>query len=427
MEGLLLPLLVVLGLVALSGVFSGTEMALVTLSRPRLAALASQGPRGAKVAALAAEPNRFLAAIQVGSVSAGFFSAAFGADRIGAIIAPSLQSAGLSEDTASTVAVLGITLVITYLALVFGELAPRRLALQRAESIAMRFGPFVDLFARVMRPVIRFLSASTNAVVRALGGDPGAGREQLTVAELRHLVVEHDELTEHERRIVDDVFRAGERRVSEILRPRQDVDFLQASSTIAEILPFLAEHRHTRYPVIDGTPDNVVGFIHVMDLLEPAQSQRRSTLGELCREIAFFPASKPVLAALDQLQQHAVQIAVVVDEFGGTAGIVTLEDLVEQLVGDIHDEYDAPRSTLAADGEAWTVPGRLPVEELSRLTGQPLPDGPYETVSGLLMDRVGRLPQLGDAADVNGLRITAQEVAGRRVATVRVERLTPGQ
>jgi putative hemolysin len=172
MDGLWLPLLVVCSLIAVSGVFSGTEMALVTMSRPRLAAMAASGPRGAKIAALAAEPNRFLSAIQVGSVTAGFFSAAFGADRIGAFITPSLQKLGLSEYVANTVAVIGITLLITYLALVFAELAPRRLAMQRPERIALLFGPMVDRFARLMRPAIRLLSFSTNAVVRALGGDP---------------------------------------------------------------------------------------------------------------------------------------------------------------------------------------------------------------------------------------------------------------
>lgn len=421
MEGFWLPLLVVLTLVALSGVFSGTEMALVTLSRPRLATLAASGPRGARVAALASEPNRFLAAIQVGSVSAGFFSAAFGADALGELIAPSLEQLGLSEDAAMTIAVLGVTLLITFLALVFGELVPRRLAMQRAETIALAFGPFVDRFARLMRPAIRLLSVSTNGVVRAFGGDPEAGREQLSAAELRDLVAEHDELSHQERRIVDRVFRAGERRLGEIMRPRQDVDFLMASMTVAEATPLLAEHRHTRYPVVDGSPDNVVGFLHVMDLV--AEPDPDTALGEITRDVVLMPTASPVLAALDHLQQASAQLAVVIDEFGGTAGIVTMEDLVEQLVGDITDEYDPPRASLAPDAETWTVDGRLPVHELERLTGQTLPDGPFETVNGLLVDRLERLPEQGDAADVAGLRLTAVEVAGRRVTWLRVDRV----
>jgi putative hemolysin len=423
MDGLWLPLLVVCSLIAVSGVFSGTEMALVTMSRPRLAAMAASGPRGAKIAALAAEPNRFLSAIQVGSVTAGFFSAAFGADRIGAFITPSLQKLGLSEYVANTVAVIGITLLITYLALVFAELAPRRLAMQRPERIALLFGPMVDRFARLMRPAIRLLSFSTNAVVRALGGDPAAGREQLSVAELRDMVVAHDELGAQARRIVDDVFRAGERRLVEIVRPRQDVDFLQASMTVGDAVEFVAEHRHSRYPVIDGTPDDVVGFLHVMDLVTPALVDPRSAIGELVREVLFLPTAQPLLTALEQLQQNSAQLAIVVDEFGGTAGIVTMEDLVEQLVGDITDEYDAPRSSLATDAEQWTVDGTLSVGELERLTGVTLPDGPYETVSGLLVECLGRLPRHGDAADAAGLRLTATEVAGRRVRTMRVERV----
>jgi putative hemolysin len=385
--------------------------------------MAEGNARQRRVSALAAQPNRFLSAVQVGSVLAGFFSAAYGATTIGEALTPRLVSLGMGEGAAESVAVIGVTLIITYLALVLAELAPRRIAMQRSERLAMVFGPIVDRMAALLRPVIKLLSFSTNLVVRLLRGDPDAGREQMSVAELRDLVAAHEELGDHERRIVSDVFRAGEARVGEILRPRRDVHFLDASSTLAQVVPVVAEHRHTRYPVMDGTPDTVVGFVHVMDLVEPLQSDPRSTVGSHAREILAIPTTQPVLSALEDMQRTTTQLAVVVDEFGGTAGIVTLEDLVEQLVGDIHDEYDVARPPLRADAEQWTVPGRTTLAALERLTRQSLPRGPYETVSGLLMDRLGRLPTESDKVDVAGLRLTVLEVRGHRVDSIRVEQL----
>lgn len=353
-----LSVVVVLGLILLSGCFSAAEMALISLSEGQLRAMAEGTARERRVAALASQPNRFLSAVQIGSIVAGFFSAAYGATQIGEALSPRLQSLGMSHGAAESVSVIGVTLIITYLALVLAELAPRRLAMQRSERLALLFGPIVDRMASVLRPVIRLLSVSTNAVVRLLRGDPGAGREQMSVAELRDLVAGHQDLGDKERRIVEDVFRAGERRVGEILRPRQDVDFLEASLTLAQVVPVVAEHRHTRYPVMSGTRDNVVGFVHVMDLMEPLQRDPRSTVGSHARKVLAIPTTQPVLTALEDMQRATAQLAVVVDEFGGTAGIVTLEDLVEQLVGDIHDEYDVTSPPLRADAEHRQGPGR---------------------------------------------------------------------
>jgi putative hemolysin len=423
MDDVGLSAVVVLVLIVLSGCFSAAEMALVSLSEGQLRTMEQGTARQRRVAALARRPNRFFSAVQIGSVVAGFFSAAYGATQIGEALSPSLRDLGLGEETAQTFAVLGVTLVITYLALVLAELTPRRIALQRSERIAMSLGPIIDRMASLLRPVIKLLSLSTNAVVRLLGGDPAAGREQMTVAELRELVTGHEELGPHERRIVTDVFRAGERRVGEILRPRRDVDFLEASLTLGEVVPVVAERRHTRYPVMDGTRDRVVGFVHVMDLVEPLQRDHRSTVGSHAREILALPTTQPVLSALEEMQRATAQMAVVVDEFGGTAGIVTMEDLVEQLVGDIHDEFHEAGPPLLADAEQWTVVGRTPVSTLEQLTGTSLPRGPYETIAGLLMDRLGHVPSEGAHLDVAGLRLTVVGVDGHRVESIRVEQL----
>lgn len=410
----------VLLLILISGVFSATEMALVSLRPSQVRAIGTRGKRGARVARLAAEPNRFLAALQVGSVVAGFFSAAFGAAKIAESLMPRLASFGLSEETAETVAVVGVTLLITFLALVLAELAPRRLAMQRAEGVALLFGPTVDRFASLLRPVIAMLGSVTNLVVRLLGGNPAGGREQMTVLELRELVTGHEDLGEHERRIVGDLFRAGETRVGEILRPRTAVDFLDANLAWPEARAFALAHPHSRYPVVDGSPDAFLGFVHYRDLLEESADDGARDLRALVRPAVVLPASKPVLAALAELQQAGGQLAVVADEYGGTAGIVTLEDLVEQLIGDIRDEYDTPALSTAAGVGPEAVDGHLTLDAFARQTGVRLPDGPYETVGGFLMDRLGRVPRAGDAVDVADHRVIVLTVEGWRVAQVQV-------
>ncbi len=417
----------VLLLILVSGVFSATEMALISLRQSQLEAIGTRGRRGARVAALASEPNRFLAALQVGSVVAGFFSAAFGASKIAEFLVPPLVSAGLGAETAETIAVLGVTLLITFLALVLAELAPRRLAMQRAEGVATTFGPAVDRFATVLRPVIKLLGFATNLVVRLLGGDPTAGREEMSVLELRELVARHEEIGEHERRIVGELFRAGETRLGEILRPRTDVDFLDAGLPLAEAREYALARAHSRYPVVDGSPDALIGFVHVRDLLTRDDDAHPLTVRDLARPAVVMPESKPVLAALAELQELGGQIVVVADEFGGTAGIVTMEDLVEQLIGDIRDEYDAPALEGAAGSGPGDLDGRLTLEAFARRTGITLPDGPYETLGGFLMDRLGRLPVAGDAVDVAGHRLTVLGVDGWRVSEVRVTGPGPDQ
>lgn len=415
----------VLLLILASGVFSATEMALVSLRPSQLDEIGTRGTRGARVAALASQPNRFLAALQVGSVVAGFFSAAFGASKIAEFLVPPLVSAGMTAETAETVAVIAVTLFITFLALVLAELAPRRLAMQRAEGVATAFGPAIDRFATVLRPVIALLGHTTNVVVRLLGGDPRAGREEMSALELRELMARHEEIGEHERRIVGDLFRAGETRLGEILRPRTDVDFLDAGLPLDKAREYALARPHSRYPVVDGSPDVLIGFVHVRDLLVPDDAAHPRTVRDLVRSAVVMPTNKPVLAALAELQELGGQIVVVADEFGGTAGIVTMEDLVEQLIGDIRDEYDAPALDGTPGSASETLDGRLTLDAFARRTGLTLPDGPYETLGGFLMDRLGRLPAAGDAVDVAGHRLTVVAVEGWRVSEVRLASTAP--
>jgi putative hemolysin len=420
-DGLAGNIALVLLFVLIGGVFAAAEIALVSLRDTQIRGLADRGRRGRRVANLAANPNRFLAAVQIGVTVAGFFSAAFGAATLADDLSPVLEQWGVPSRAASTTALVAITLVIAYLSLVLSELVPKRLALQRVEGVAMALAPPLDVLATLVRPVIWLLSTSTDVMVRLLGGDPALGRDQISTQELRELVSEHQEFGEDERRIVTDVFEAGDRQIKEVLVPRTEVEFLPADMPVATAVRIVADQPHSRYPVIAGSPDDVVGFVHVRDLLDPELSGRRVRVETLARDVLFLPDTKPLLASLSEMRRTGSHLAVVVDEYGGTAGIVTLEDLVEELVGDIRDEYDEPGP--AERPQLGYVDGLLNLDEFTDRTAIVLPGGPYETVAGFVMARLGRIPAVGQSVDVAGHRLEVMSLDGRRVATVRVSRL----
>jgi putative hemolysin len=393
----------------------------VSLRESQVRSLATRGRRGEAVARLAEDPNRFLAAVQVGVTLAGFLSASFGGATLSQKLSPRLEALGLSPGLARPAALVLVTVAISYLSLVLGELAPKRLALQRTEGIALALGPSVDRIAKISRPVIWLLSLSTDLVVRLAGGDPKAQREQMSDEELRELVNTHETLGEEERRIVEDVFEAGDRQIREVMIPRTEVDFIDGSTPVARAAREALHQPHSRYPVIRGSADDVIGFVHVRDLLDPETSRRGVRVGELTRQCLVLPWTRPILAALADMRREGVHLAIVADEYGGTAGIVTMEDLVEELIGDIRDEYDVDEAeTTVLRGGDVEVDGLLNLDDFEDETGIELPDGPYETVAGFLMAQLGRLPQVDDWVDFDNRRISVREVEGRRVGRVLV-------
>jgi len=414
----------VLVFVLVGGVFSATEMALVSLRPSQLDRLEQQGSRGAKVASLARDPNRFLAAVQIGVTVAGFLSAAYGASTLAPDVAPIFTGLGMPDGAADNVALVVMTLVIAYLSLVLGELVPKRFALQKSAGLATAVAPPLSRFATVMRPVIWFLSLSTNAVVRLLGGDPHATNEEMSEDELRDLVGGHEGFADDERRIVQDVFSATQRTVKEVMQPRHSVDFLSASTRVVEAAASVRLLPHSRYPVTGSSVDDVLGFVHVRDLLQ-AEIDPVATVGSLARDIPVLPGTNRILPAMAQMRSDGVHIALVIDEYGGTDGIVTLEDLVEELVGEIRDEYDLP----GEPDESHEVrreglfDGGLNLEDFTEITGIELVDGSYETVAGFIIDQLGRMPEVGDSIDVEDAALTVAELDGRRISQVRVERI----
>ena len=413
---LLLDIALVLSFIGIGSIFVAAEIALVSLRDSQIRQLAERGKRGARVAELTKDPNRFLAAVQVGVTLFGFLSAAVGADQLGEYLIPVLLDAGLREGLAETTSLLLLTLIIAYISLIFGELVPKRVALNKAEVFAMNLAWIVDKVATIFRPVIWLLSHSTNAIVRLFGIDPKAKRGDISEEELIDLVSGHAALTDEERDIVEEVFAASETQIHEVMRPRTEVDFLDASLTVREAILVAVEKAHSRYPVVHRSSDEVIGFIHVRDLLDPSNSSD-SILRELVRPIIFLPGTKGVLPALTEMRQGRQQIAIVLDEYGGTDGIVTLEDLVETMIGDIHDEYDDKSEGISSQPRTgdFEVDGLVTLDDLAEELGRALPEGPYETLSGLIMHYLGRMPVAHDLIHLEKFRITVINMEGKRV------------
>jgi len=415
--------------VLIGGFFAAAEMAMVSLRESQVRRLGTQGRRGARAAKLARDPNRFLSAVQIGVTVATMLSAAFGADTLAQDLVPVVTGRGVPDAVAAPLSLVLVTLAISYASLVLGELVPKRIARQRAEGISLLVAPFLDRMALLSRPVIWALSKSTDGVVKLLGGDPRADREKISTEELRDMVVGHHELTADERHLIGEVFAAGKRQLREVMLPRTEVEFMSVDTRLAEAAVLAAAMPHSRFPVYRDSYDDIVGFVHIRDLLDPVLTGSIEPIGELVpiRPVKLVPTSKRLMATLSEMRKEGHHLAIVIDEYGGTAGIVTLEDLVEELIGDIRDEHDVADEHVALPAGEVELDGLANLDEVADQTGIRLPDGPYETLGGFVMGALGHLPALGDRVEIPGFDLTVTDMDGRRVSRVRIKRSAPRQ
>lgn len=417
MSKLLIDIGLVLFFILVAGIFVAAEIALISLRESQVRQLEGRGKRGAKVAALSKNPNRFLAAAQVGVTFCGFLSAALGQERIGTdYLIPYLEERGLSHGVSTTISLVGLTTVIAYISLVFGELVPKRLALFRTEAISLASAGIIDRIARIFRPVIWALSKSTDGIVKIFGLKSDEARGEISEAELVDLVVGHAALTDEERDIVEEVFNTSDLSLHEIMVPRVEVDFLDVATTVAQAEKLVLETGHSRYPVTRGSSDEVIGFLHIRDLIALGSADREKAILEIMRPVIYLPGTKGVLPALTEMRAKRSHIAIVLDEYGGTDGIVTLEDLVECFIGEIHDEYDEVDAEVTPQSKSgdFEVDALISLEDLHDQTGISLPEGPYETVGGFVMNALGRIPELHDTVPFPGGKIEVLTLEGKR-------------
>ena len=415
MSGIWYQLILVGVLVVLNGVFAGAELALVSLREGQLRRLEERGGSGAVLADLARDPNRFLATIQIVITLAGFFASASAAVTIARPLADALSFLGGAADG---VAVVAVTLVIAYFTLVFGELAPKRLAMQRAEGWGLLVARPLSFLATLTRPVVWLLSRSADLVVRLLGGDPERRTEAVTHEEARDMALSIGHLSQQHRLIISGAFDISQRSLKQVLRPRPAVVVLDAASTPHEGVERLLESGYSRAPVAPNAElDEVIGVVHVRDLIDT----EAPTIAEVAHTPLVLPETVGALDALRRMRQGREHLAIVVNEHGSSEGIVTIEDLLEELVGEIYDESD--RDVLTVErlpSGGFDVPGSFPIHDLEDV-GLDLPAGDYTTVAGLVLDQLGRIPETaGDSVVVGGWKLTVLEIEDRAIRRVRI-------
>jgi putative hemolysin len=415
MDPVVIQLALVALLVLVNAYFAGAELALVSLHAGQLQRLEDRGRRGRMVAQLAREPNRYLATVQIGITLAGFLASATAAVSLAEPLLPAFEVFGGAAEGA---AVVLVTIVLAFVMLVFGELAPKRLAMQQAERWALLSAAPLSALATASRPAVWLLSEVTDLTVRALGGRPEQGSPELTSGELRALVEAQRNVTPMQRRIVAGAFEASERALTDILQPRGDVVSVPAGTTVAAARTILAEAGHHRAPVHSGELDDLVGVAHLVDLAGAADD---SPVEEHLRPAFVLPETANVLDALHRAQRERQKMILVTDEHGGIDGLVTVEDLVEELVGEIFDQYDAEGPSLERTEEgALILDGAYPIHELIEL-GVELPEGPYATLSGLVMERLGRVPRRGDEVNLRRWRLRVLDVRRNAVRRLRID------
>jgi putative hemolysin len=433
MEGIVLEIIILFFLILLNGLFSMSEMAVVSARKSRLQELAEDGNEHARTALkLAEQPDRFLATIQIGITLIGTLAGAIGGATLANRLSPLFAAVPVLAPYAEPISFTLVVLVLTFLTLVLGELVPKQLALHSAERLAMALAGLMRRLSDWASPLVRILAGSSNFIVRLIGLRPKV-EPPVTEDEIKVLIEQGTQagvFDTAEQEMVEGVFRLGEQRVGALMTPRPDVDWLDLDEP-ADVLhdQILNSHR-TRFPVAQGDLDNVLGILHTKDLLAHGFSCVPEELRKLLRPPLFIVESAEALQALEQFKEERVHFAIVTDEFGGVAGLITSTDILEAIVGDLpaRGEPDEPEVVRREDG-SWLMGGALSIEEMEdqlevdELVGEE--EGPFQTVGGFVITHLGKVPRPGDRFDWGGFQFEVLDMDGRRVDKVLVTALPP--
>ncbi len=427
---MLQELLIVLALILANGFFSGAEMAIVASRRGRLRTMADAGDAAARAALeLASSPDRFLPTVQIGITLVGTLAAAYGGDRLVSELSRWIetQAPPMFAAAARPIALTVFVMLLSFVTLLLGELVPKRLALRRAEAFARVAAPVMQVFARVTTPLVWGMSTATSAVLFLLGASKQAG-PSVSVDDIEHLLETgraEGVLEAVEQAVAIEALRLGERTVRDIMRPRIDLDALDIDTPQGEILGAIAMAGYSRLPVYEGSLDHIVGYVSIKDVLRHTWMGWPIELRKMLHRAVFVPETMPLNRLLELFQQERNQLAIVLDEYGGTEGLVTLEDVLEELVGEIHDEHrGAEKSFVQREDGSWLVDGSASVEDLAERLELRLEATPrdYSTVSGLVLAELERIPAAGDVIHWQGLTIEVVDMDGRRIDKLLVTR-----
>jgi len=421
-------ILIILLLILINGFFVGAEIAFVSVRRTRLDELAEAGDRRAKRAQkLMRDPGRFLAVIQVAITFLGALASAVAAVSIVTVVAEPLRGIALIADQADTIALLLVTFIVSVVSIVLGELIPKGFALANPDRIALTVSGPITLFAKIVSPLVAVLVLLTKIISKPFGIDPTRTPE-LSAAEIRLIVEQGSQqgvLEAEEEQMISAVMSLSDSKLHEVMVPRIDIVAIDQEASFDDAVTLVLTEGHSRTPLYKESVDHVVGILYAKDLLRIiAAGGPRPRLRDIMRPALFVPESQAVDDLLNELQRRRVHMAIVLDEYGGTAGLVTIEDLLEEIVGEIQDEFDEeePMKVIVREGEA-ILDGRADIDEMGELVDPALEledDEEYDTVGGFVYHRIGRVPVVGDTVAVDPFKITVIKVIGRRVGKVRV-------
>lgn len=427
-------------LIFVNAFFAMSEIAIISLNDNKIAKMAEEGNKRAKqVLKLTKDSSRFLSTIQIGVTLAGFMTSASASQTFVEMLSKSINSVSFLEPIPDSVvngfSLVVITLITSYFSLVLGELAPKRIAMQASEKVSFKVVGILLGVLTVTKPFVKVLSVSTNAVVRLLGFDPNADEEPVTEEEIRMMVDvggEKGVIEDSQKEMINNIFEFDDLDASDIMTHRTDMIAAEAHDPLSEIVNLSMENGYSRIPVYDDDPDNIVGIAYIKDLLKYIGSDlpEDMTLRDIVREPSFVPETMQCADLFQKMTDDHTQMAIVVDEFGGTAGIVTLEDVLESIVGNIQDEYDDEDEEISKiDDTTFTIDGITYIDELHEITPVELPEGDYDTVAGFLISQLGFLPKDGEmnVVEYENIRFTILNVEDRRIGKVKVEILPQGE
>ena len=423
--GIVISIIATLLLTVLNGYFSMSEMALTTAKRTALERDAEEGDKRAVAALeLASDSTDFLATIQVAITLVGFFSATVSSNTLSDPLTSWVESFGIAplSAVAPIASPIVITLIVSYLSIVIGELVPKRIGLSNAEGMAKSVAGAIMVFRKIAKPLVWLTQASANGLSALLGIKSADDRQDVSEEEIKYMVAEQDTLLDEEKRMIHEIFDLGDAVAREVMVPRVDVEMVEDTETVEQVLDTMRRTGYSRVPVYHEDTDNVVGIAHIKDLIELALSSKgKRVVSKSLRDATFVPDTKDILPLLSEMQTAHEQMVVVVDEYGGTAGIITIEDIVEEIVGEIEDEFDPDNKYLTRlSRREWLVDGRFSCDDAVEL-GWPIEESDdYETIAGWILDFCDSVPDIGEIFEVEGYKFKVQSMRGQRISLIRV-------
>ena len=415
-------------LILLNAYFAATEMAFISLNDAKIEREAKDGNKKAKqILKMLKSPSKFLSTIQIGITLAGFLSSAFASDAFADKLAPVLSEAMpfLTLEVWRGISIVIITIILSFFTLVFGELVPKRLAMKYYEKISYATIGVIRAISVITAPLVKLLTISTNMVSKIFGVGE-AEEEIVTEEEIRMMIDEGEEkgtIEKEQKQLLNNVFQFNDIVVSEIMTPRTDMYAIDINDDINGLLEKIDEYKYSRIPIYDESIDDIKGILFVKDLIKPLKNNKKIDLKKLMREPYFVPESKDIDDLFKEMQQNKVQMAIVIDEYGGTAGVITMEDIIEEIVGNIFDEYDDEEVDIKKiDDNTYLLNGTITIYELNRIFGVKIPEGDYETLSGYLLDLLGRIPDEKEKPVIEDENLTykVEEIEDRRIKYVKV-------